>query len=146
MRTFSSSTMASEIVGNIYVVAQSRDDPHDVEWDANVTLQVSLVPIGLRVLVWSEGGGPNAKQRGRLAAALAGFHPLTAILTPSTLARAIGVAISWANPSVRMFAPDALESALTHLQATAAERAVLVTCLARLKGAVTRAASRSQIG
>jgi hypothetical protein len=146
MRPLSSLTMASEAVGNIYVVAQARENPHDAEWDSNVERQASLVPDGLRVLVWSEGGGPDAKQRARLAERLAGYQPLTAILTPSAMARAIGVAISWVNPSVRMFPPEALAMALAHLQTTPAERASLEACLARVRARTGQHAQRSRAG
>jgi hypothetical protein len=55
------------------------------------------------------------------------------VLTPSALARAAGTAISWFNPSIKMFDPEALERALDHLDATRAQRDLLARTLGELR-------------
>ena len=87
----------------------------------------------LRVLVHSEGGAPNARQRAVLNEVLAGIKPRVAVLTPSATARAVGVALSWFNPDFRVFASDELGGAFDHLDANQGERRILTQALTELR-------------
>ncbi|HET9960060.1 MAG TPA: hypothetical protein VFQ61_36460 [Polyangiaceae bacterium] len=75
-----------------------------------------------RILVLSEGGSPNGTQRKQLIELLADAKVPTAILTNNWLMRAAGAAVSWFNPSLKVFGPLALEAAMNYLQLTPWER------------------------
>jgi hypothetical protein len=69
----------------------------------------------MRILVYTAGGSPNTAQRARRNALLGDRNIPQAVVTASALARAAGTAISWFQPTFRLFAPDQLEKALDHL-------------------------------
>jgi hypothetical protein len=138
LNSLRTSSIASEVVGDHVVVVHAVDAPTDEEWRQNVALQTSLPPDRARVLVWTDGGAPNAKQRALLNAALKGGQPLTAVLTPSKAGQAVGVAISWFNPRLRIFAPTEIELALDHLNILGSDRWVLKDTLARLRQELLR--------
>lgn len=132
-KSLRTSSLATEVVGDHVVVVHAVDAPTDEEWRQTVVLQTSLPPDRVRVLVWSDGGAPNAKQRAVLNAALRGGQPLTAVLTPSQVAQAVGIAISWFNPRLQIFAPTEVELALDYLNILGSDRWVLKDTLARLR-------------
>jgi hypothetical protein len=132
-----------ELAGDFAVVVQSHSSPTDEEWERCVALESSLPLDRCRILVWTDGGAPNAKQRARLRAAFKGMQPLTAVITPSAIARTVGIAISWFNPRLRMFSPDQTEAALDHHGTQGEERRLLKDTLARLRNDLTQANSRA---
>jgi hypothetical protein len=88
------------------------------------------------LLVYSQGGGPDAGQRSQLLEIIKDGrvkYP-TAILTPSTLMRAMITALNWFLPSAaraEVFAPTQLERAFDHLRVPEATRAALRSGLGR---------------
>ena len=113
----------------------ASEAPSDAEWEALLGLFRLAAEEGveLRTLVYTEGGAPNARQRALLNDVLAGLKPRVAVLTPSAAARAIGVAISWFNPDLRVFAGDELSRALDHLDVNQGERRILTQALTELR-------------
>jgi hypothetical protein len=132
-KSLRTSSIATEAIGDHVVVVHSATAPTDVEWQKNVELQTSLPAGRARVLVWTDGGAPNAKQRAMLSAALKGGQPLTAVLTPSKVVQTVSVAISWFNPRLRVFSPNELELALDHLNIVGPHRQQIKDLLARLR-------------
>ena len=127
-------TCAVEMVGDFVVVAQATESPGDEEWRRNIALQTSIPAERVRVLVWTDGGAPNAKQRAALAAALKGTQPLSAVVTPpSSIARAVGTAIRWFNPQLGVFSHEDIEAALNHLGVQGLDRQRLVDTVYRLR-------------
>jgi hypothetical protein len=119
-------------VGRLFVVVHSETSPTDVEWDAQIrTFTAGRGPI--RILVHTEGGAPNAAQRGRLTALLKGRDLAVAVLTNSALARAAGVALRWIRPQLRLFAPSEIERALDYVGSAGQERADVRAALDDLK-------------
>ena len=117
--------------GRFNVVVHPDRPPSDADWDS--LLADYAVQAMVRVLVYTEGGAPNAAQLVRLTGTLKRRESLIAVLTHSALARAAGMALSWFRPDIRILGPTAVDAALDYLGATGAERADLVRTLAELK-------------
>jgi hypothetical protein len=129
----------AERVGDYVLFAHSAASPSDAEWSDCIALLASVVLDRVRVLVWTDGGAPNAAQRAALDAAWASKHPLTAVLTPSTLRRIVGAAATRANPGVRFFSPEQHESAFDHLRTEYSDRERLLDRLTLLRAELERA-------
>lgn len=105
-------------VGDLFLVVHPKTPPSDQDWDALMAIYRDRAralrgTAKLSVLVSSDGGGPDAKQRKRLAELGATLR--VAVLSASPVVRAIGTAARWFNPELRVLAPDDLESARQHL-------------------------------
>jgi hypothetical protein len=122
------------------VFAHGKEAPTDGEWDALLDLfRIAAEESGaLRVLVYTEGGAPNARQRSALNDVLAGSKPRVVLLTPSAAARAVGVAISWFNPQLKVYPGDELSRALDHLGVNQGERKILTQALTELRMQVAK--------
>ena len=126
-------------LGEFLVFVHASEAPSDAEWEELLSLFRAASEEGrLRVLVYTEGGAPNARQRALLNEILAGLKPRVAVLTTSAAARAVGVAISWFNPDLRVFAGDELGRGLDHLDVNQGERRILTQALKELRGLTTK--------
>ena len=129
-----SKNMTRKVVGHILVFVHGSEAPSDAEWDEALVLFRAVPDVArIRVLVFSNGGAPDARQRARLHTALGKTKATIAVVTPSALARAAGTAIAWFVPGLRVFEPDDIERAFDHLDAAHAERPVLTRVLAELR-------------
>lgn len=116
-------TMAWRRIGRFVVTVHSALEPSDEEWGRYLGGVCDHLPLEeQRILVVSGGGAPNAAQRRELVQILDGARAPTAILTASWLMRGAGTAVSWFNPSLRIFGPGALEQAMDYLYLTPTER------------------------
>ncbi|HEX6275088.1 MAG TPA: hypothetical protein VFZ53_18745 [Polyangiaceae bacterium] len=110
----------------------------------------------LRILVVTDGGGPDAVMRAEVAEFYKANRVLvkTAVITASLISRSIVAAIGLVNPHVKAFSPGHVRTALTHLDLppTHASRIVRelddmqrdlpsVACLTVLKGLATTASA-----
>src|SRR6187551_1360478 len=118
-------TIRFEKVGRIMVVVHSQHEPSHVEWEDYLG-QLRAEPHCALAFVYSIGGGPNAKQRQSLAEITAGRVLPVAVVTPSRMTRAIGVAVSWFNPHIQVFSPGYLPDAFAHLRLGMREAAEVV--------------------
>jgi hypothetical protein len=109
-------TMAYEKVGAFVVCVHPVQEPNDADWNGYLAFLKQHERVCDSVFVYSVGGGPNLGQRRALAEATVGRTLFAAVITPSRVTRAIGVAVSWLNPHVRMFAPGYLKDALAYLK------------------------------
>ena len=135
--TASAKTMSGMRLGDVLVFYHSTAPPSDSEWESVLDLYRKIPDVSkVRTFVYTEGAAPNAAQRARLTAVLRDRKPPMAVVTPSQLARAIGTAIRWFNPSFQVFAPSELEKAFLHLRASAAEKRAIERALAELKSEV----------
>ncbi len=96
--------------------------PTREEWDACMATLASMATAGtlakLRVLVVSDGGGPDAVMRGKLQALFKeqGYSTKTSVvLSGGMLARGMVTAVSWFNPNLKSFAPNGFAAALEYL-------------------------------
>lgn len=117
-----------------------RDPPPD-EWALALqrvaTLKQRLGGISnLRALVLTDGGAPNALQRGELNDILEGTAKSAVVsnVLSHRLKRGIATAISWLNPNFRAFPPDQFDQALAHLDLTG-HRVGILAALQRLQTA-----------
>jgi hypothetical protein len=73
----------------------------------------------LRSMVITDGGAPNAAQRAQTARDLhEGLPSKVAVLTlamSNPVKRGVATALSWANPSIRLYQPKQLREALLYL-------------------------------
>jgi hypothetical protein len=126
--------MAKAITGRLIVCVHSADAPSDAEWDVILGMFGAAADLRMvRVLVFTLGGAPNARQRSKLNSLVGSERPRIAVLTPSAIARAAGTAISWFIPTLKMFDTDELDSALGHLDATRLDRDALTRTLSELR-------------
>jgi hypothetical protein len=116
------------------VFVHSEESPSNREWSTLMDAFRNATNLRrIRVLVFTYGGAPNARQRAELNDVLGGVRPPVAVVTPSTLARAVCTAIGWFQPRLRAFAPEELEAALDYLDANEADRKVLTRMLRELR-------------
>jgi hypothetical protein len=112
-----------KLVGTIHVNSMTKSNPTIAEWDemlAEFQHQVSHSQIQ-GILVYTEGGAPNALQRKRLRES----HltngttlPKSALLTNSLVARAAMTAINlFFDNKFKAFSPVAIDDALRYLGA-----------------------------
>jgi hypothetical protein len=110
-------------LGRFVVTVHSGQEPSDEEWGRYLAQACDHLPLEeQRILVISGGGAPNAAQRRELVQLLGGARTPTAILTASWVMRGAGTAVSWFNPSLRIFGPNVLDQAMDYLQLTPNER------------------------
>lgn len=121
-------------MGRLVVTVHTEAVPADDEWAVYVSGACDYLPLeDQRILVVSAGGGPNGKQRMMVVDALKGARVPVAIITNSWLMRGSGIAVSWFNPSLKVFGPDALDSAIDYLGLTVWERVESARCLKELE-------------
>jgi hypothetical protein len=129
-----SGNVAWRAVDDYLVFVHAEHPPEDEEWTEMLALFRKAFDIRrLKVLVYTAGGAPNARQRAQLNQVLEHIRPPVAVVTTSMVARAAGTAIAWFTPTLRVFSPDDSERAFDHIDATELERKLLRRALAELK-------------
>jgi hypothetical protein len=125
------------------VLVHGRGDPTNAEWSSWVRAYTAgAVEHGARELLFvTDGGGPNAKQRHELIAAL--YKSLgdsaelvrTAFCTDSPAARGIALAIGWqgAPAHFRLFGTAELQAALAFLGVLPSGRADVLLVVKRFR-------------
>jgi hypothetical protein len=107
---------ARQVRDTVVFVLGSRS-PADDDWERLASYyRQAAATRRVQLLVSTEGGSPNAKQRARLKESVNVVGVRVAIVTSSVLARAAGAAVRWFNPHLRVFAPGELERALDYLE------------------------------
>src|SRR5262249_16792238 len=120
--------------GDFMVFVHSEQSPSNAEWSSLMDAFRSATNLSrIRVLVFTYGGAPNARQRAELNEVLRDVRPPVAVITPSTVARAACTAIGWFNPRLRPFAPEELERAFDYLDANQDDRKVLSRMLREMR-------------
>jgi hypothetical protein len=121
-------------MGRLVVTVHTSAVPAEREWADYMSQVDAFLPLqDQRILVVSAGGGPNGTQRKMMVEALNGARVPVAIITNSWLMRGAGIAVSWFNPSLKVFGPDALDAAVDYLGLTTWERVESARCLAELE-------------
>jgi len=112
--------------GRVLVIVHGTRSPRDLEWATFLKEMQSYPPRQpLRVLTYSHGGGPDGRQR-RMATDLdmdpeRNQYVMVALLTGSTVMRAMGAALSWYLRHMKVFGLDADAEAFKFLGLTAEE-------------------------
>jgi hypothetical protein len=121
-------------MGRLVVTVHTAQAPSDEDWGQYMAQVDAYLPLeDQRILVVSAGGGPNSAQRKMMTDALDGARVPVAIITDSLVMRGAGIAVSWFNPLLKIFGPNALGSALEHLDLTAWEREETLRALHELE-------------
>lgn len=137
MSRLKSGNLAWTLVGDYLVFVHTAVAPTDDEWKELLTkLRVARDKRRVRVLVYTQGGAPNARQRALLNQAVEHVQPPIAVVTHSNTARAAGTAIGWFNPRIKVFDPSEQERAFDHLDANSAERKLLSLALRELRAEI----------
>ncbi|HEU4410123.1 MAG TPA: hypothetical protein VFS43_33015 [Polyangiaceae bacterium] len=125
------------VADDFVLVFDHTDALDDREWDTFVDALVDRPagPMGVRILVYNAGGGPNAAQRARFDRRLRGRPTRIAVICTSLFPRAIIKAFHLMGfLHVTAFSPDQEEGAFRHLRLSAAEIASLREELAKIRG------------
>ena len=86
------------------------------EWTKGVEVWKQGQSASATMLVVSQGGGPDVKQRDELKRATpSGATHTMALLTTSATIRLVGVAVKWFMPHAKILAPDQLDEAIAFL-------------------------------
>lgn len=115
--------MVTRKIGTMVVLRENNDTPLDAEWDAFLKLLSDNRNNfeRMKILVVTDGGGPNAGQRKRLEVALSGKPVRVAVVTDSAKSRFIASAISLINRDHKGFSMKEISQAYQHLDMTGAE-------------------------
>ncbi len=138
----------SRVVGTLLVLCQDNESPSDDEW--NDVLQklatIRATGEGGKVLVITQGGGPNVQQRKRLEQTLGGLSVPVAVVSDSLKLRFISAAVTLFNSSHRAFSRSELQDAYKHLHLASHEirraEVAVKELLAALQGAGDTEAKR----
>jgi hypothetical protein len=127
-------TAACRQLGDYMVFVHSEQPPSNAEWSSLMDAFRNATNLRrIRVLVFTYGGAPNARQRAELNDVLRDVRPPVAVVTPSTLARAVCTAIGWFQPRLRAFAPEELPNAFDYLDTNEGDRKVLSRMLREMR-------------
>jgi hypothetical protein len=100
----------------VIVVVIGATDPKDAEWRSFTDCLMRLEDMSrARILLYTDGGVPNAAHRKMLGDVLDGATPSIAIVGDGAAVRGAGIAISWINRAIAVFTPDNLGAALDYL-------------------------------
>ena len=124
-----------ETVGSMLLLRENRHTPTDRDWDDFLAVLVENRPNfqRLKILVVTDGGGPNADQRKRLERALDGKPVRVAVVTDSTKVRFIVSSIALLNREIKTFSRSEISDAYEHLTLTPVERRLAEQTLTRLE-------------
>jgi len=127
-------TAAFRRVGDFAVFVHTEEPPTDPEWDQLLNVFREFPDLRrCRVLVLTDGGAPNARQRLLINAILKDPSPPVAVVSSSMVARAVVTAMGWFNPRMRAFAEDDINGAFAHLDATEVDRGRLSQVVTELR-------------
>jgi hypothetical protein len=115
--------MLTRKIGTMIVLRENNDTPHDAEWDGFLRLLSDNRNNfeRMKILVVTDGGGPNASQRKRLEGTLSGKPVRVAVVTDSAKSRFIASAISLINRDHKGFSMKEIGQAYQHLDMTSSE-------------------------
>ncbi|MDX2052561.1 MAG: hypothetical protein SFV15_09235 [Polyangiaceae bacterium] len=131
-------TCVYRVFAEYILVMHSGNSPADDEWADLVRAFRESDLKNLRILVFTYGGAPSARQRAAINNVLRDHEPRIAIMTPSAFARAVGTAMTWFNPHMALFGPDQLSEAMKHLGSPEHDRPRLRLVLSELERELER--------
>jgi hypothetical protein len=119
------STLEFRTVGaSMIVLRENKNTPRDDDWDAFLHVLASNRENFPRhkILVFTDGGGPNREQRKRLEAALGGKLVRVAVVSESVKVRFIVSSIALLNRDICTFSPREISEAYRHLDMNSIEQ------------------------
>jgi len=130
--------LVSSIVGSVLLLCENKESPSDWEWDECLGLLVELKTKNrqtgeqVKVLVSTQGGGPNTAQRKRLETVLAGDPCPTAVISDSLKLRFISAAVALFNSDHRGFTTAERLEAYKFLRLTAVQTRQLEAAITQM--------------
>lgn len=104
------------------LVWHGTESPSQAEWDAAVRVVGQHASRPLRVMVFTDGGGPSISQQQQLLQALSGKSPLVAVLSDHVGVRFVASSLALFMKRIRTFRADEISLACEHLGLDGAER------------------------
>ncbi len=128
-------TMLTRVLGQMVVMRETDETPLDAEWDAFLKILADnhVRFERMKILVVTDGGGPNFAQRKRLEVVLNGKPVRVAIVTDSAKSRFIASAISLINRQHMGYSLKELPQAYVHLRMTPTECSEAATALQQME-------------
>lgn len=115
--------MAWRFEGRLTIIVHGPQNPSNLEWQSMLRDGNALEHVEAgRTLVISYGGGPDGHQRELLAQHMSKRPSPTAILTKSSLVRAITTALLFFNRTMKVFGLDEQDAAGEFLGLSPEER------------------------
>jgi len=110
--------------GSLMVLRENKTTPSDADWDAFLAELTAQRPNfkNLRIVVFTDGGGPSSAQRKRLAVALGGEAVRVAVVTESATVRFIVSSIALLNKSIATYHPKDVDKAFAWLALSPSEQ------------------------
>ena len=118
--------MLFEFDNGLLLTVHGEGAPTDSEWNAYADCAIRNAASTRCIIILSEGGGPNAKQRQRIARADAVKTLPTLVMSTSSLVRGMVTALGWLGKSIKACAPADAEriGAFVDLDRSTADRAL----------------------
>jgi hypothetical protein len=124
--------MTCSNVSGITVVVVNAHPPSEHEWGEWLSLVHAHAGGTLRGLIFSDGGVPDARQRGRFNDLMGGRLAVLGIVSTSAKVRGVATAMAWFHPHLEVFAPAEFARALEHVRARIGDDAKLLSEARRL--------------
>lgn len=107
--------MAYDVIDGVFVVVHGKPAPNDEEWDEYLAFYRDNKKCR-QMLVVTDGGGPNAKQRAKTNEHTKDTAMRVAVCTDVTVVYGIVTALSWFNSEMKVFAKSRIGDAFTYLK------------------------------
>jgi hypothetical protein len=130
--------MAQVLIGRLLIVANTSAPVPPDEWTASVREIAAHAKQHWtrepRVLVFTEGGGPDSVQRRAMFDAVPQIRLARgAVVSSNALIRGVATAFSWFTGGFKVFPPSALREGLAWLELDEDEGAQVSRAIARIK-------------
>ncbi len=108
-------------LGRVVVLVHGKTPPSEEDWKEYIDAAWSIddVERGMRTLVLTDGGSPDALQRGSLTDRVRQYGPAgtaaTAVVSGTRKVRLVVTALSWFFSDIKFFVPDDLGGAFAFL-------------------------------
>jgi hypothetical protein len=129
-------TMAHTMLHKLHLLlcVHNASEPDLAEWESYIADFRRLDVTQARQLVFTEGGGPNTKQRDQINQHVQGRAHRVAVVTNNGLVRSICTALSWFNPNVKAFTPSNIATAFNHINISPEEARTVMAAVRTLRG------------
>ncbi len=113
---------------SLFLVLHTKDNPTEEEWNEYIKFTEQHMKQIQSTMILTEGGGPNATQRGLLNDLIEGnkLKQKISVVTLSRMVRGIVTALSWFNPNIKAFSTIQVPSALEYLEVPKADHDAVV--------------------
>jgi hypothetical protein len=135
-------TMTWRVVGTVLVITETVDTPSDAEWNAFIrdTIQYRRQVDEMRVLINTDGGGPNAAQRSLIKGAIGGKQFRSAVVSDAIKLRFIAAAIMLISKHHKSFTTREWQRAYEHLSLSVEERRGVEAAVSQMRVALSKSA------